>query len=139
MINVWIPCDKEYSKFRQECKALYESVQNKICDKNSFEFIEKNTYFYLFEDDGNLIGGIYYFMDGKLYLNGFAKRKMHSLCLECLKMSLRWFKSPIYAQAQNRASALCLLKCGFKRIEENIFVYMTQPEQTASEREKYDR
>ena len=60
------------SKFRQECKALYESVQNKICDKNSFEFIEKNTYFYLFENDGNLIGGIYYFMDGKLYLNGFA-------------------------------------------------------------------
>ena len=70
-----------------------------------------------------LIGAIYYFIDeeGKLFLNGFAKRKMHELCLECLKMSLKWFKGDVYAEAQNRASALCLLKCGFKREKENLF------------------
>ena len=124
MISVHIPTDIEFSFFKDECKNLYENVQEKICDPNSFEFICKNTLFYLFENDGILIGAIYYFLDenGKLFLNGFAKRKMHYLCLECLKMSLKWFKGRIYAEAQNRASTLCLLKCGFKRYKKNIFV-----------------
>ena len=89
MINVWIPLDSEFTKYKAECKELYEKLQDKICDDNSFEFIISNTLFYLFEIDGKLIGAIYYFIndDGKLYLNGFANRKMHKLCLECLKMS----------------------------------------------------
>ena len=79
----------------------------------------------MFERDGDLIGAIYYFIndDDRLYLNGFAKRKKHNLCLECLKKSLSWFKGRIYAVAQNRASALCLLKCGFTKIENKTFVY----------------
>ena len=125
MINVWIPYQKEFFKYKNECKKLYESVQDKIKDTNSFEFICENTFFYLFENDGNLIGAIYYFVnaDGKLYLNGFANRKMHHLCIECLKMSLNWFKGRVYAYAQNRASALCLLRCGFRRKAENLFVF----------------
>lgn len=128
MVNVIIPAQKEFSFFYNECKTLYESVQNKINDDNSFENICKNTFFYLFEKDGKLIGAIYYFKknDGKLYLNGFANRKMHNLCLECLKKSLTWFKGRVYALAQNRASALCLLKCGFKREKDNLFVFETK-------------
>ena len=123
LIKVWIPAQKEFETFREECKKLYESLQDKICDPNSFEFICNNTFFYLFEIGGKLIGALYYFVDtdGKLFLNAFAKRKMHSLCLECLKKSLTWFKGRVYALAQNRASALCLLRCGFKREKENLF------------------
>ena len=125
MINVWIPGQKEFDKYKDECKNLYESFQDRITDPSSFESICKNTFFYLFETEGKLIGGIYYFVreDGKLYLNGFAKRKMHELCIKCLKMSLNWFKGRVYAEAQNRASALCLLKCGFKREHKNLFVF----------------
>ena len=124
MINVWIPNQEEFGKFKNECKELYESVQDKITDDSSFEFIINNTLFYLFETNGKLIGAIYYFtdIDGKCYLNGFAKRKMHFLCIECLKKSLTWFKGRVYAVAQNRASALCLLRCGFKRIFKNRFL-----------------
>lgn len=124
MINVWIPSQAEFNKYKDECKNLYEALQDKITDPSSFEYICKNTFFYLFETEGKLIGGIYYFVheDGKLYLNGFAKRKMHNLCLRCLKMSLNWFKGRVYAEAQNRASALCLLKCGFKRLSGKLFV-----------------
>ena len=127
MINVWIPLQSEFKVFRDECRELYERVQNKICDSNDFEFITKNTLFYLFETEGSLIGAIYYFKDenGKLFLNGFANRKMHLLCLECLKMSLNWFSGRVYAEAQNRASALCLLKCGFKRVKNKLFVFVT--------------
>lgn len=125
MINVWIPKDKEFERYKKECKILYKKVQKNICDDNSFGFIVKNTLFYLFETEGKLIGAIYYFVDsdGRLFLNGFANRKMHSLCLECLKMSLGWFKGNIYAEAQNRASALCLLKCGFIREKKCLFRY----------------
>ena len=125
MINVWIPTQREFLYYKKECGELYKSLQDKIKDSNSFEFIIKNTLFYLFENDGCLVGAIYYFKDekGKLFLNGFAKRKMHQLCIVCLKMSLNWFKGSVYAEAQNRASALCLLRCGFKRFKENIFVH----------------
>ena len=125
MIKVWITGQVGFEKFKDECKLLYEKVQDKICDPNSFEFIINNTLFYLFEDNKKLIGGIYYFKDkqGRLFLNGFANRKMHQKCLECLQMSLNWFKGNIYAEAQNRASALCLLKSGFKRKCGNLFVF----------------
>lgn len=125
LIRVLIPKDAEFYRYKDECGILYESVQDKICDENSFEFVCKNTFFYMFLEDINLIGAIYYFedTDGKLFLNGFSKRKMHGLNLECLKTSLGWFNCDIYAEAQNRASALCLLKCGFIMVRGNLFVY----------------
>ena len=124
-INVWIPSQKEFEKYKAECKTLYQSVQDKITDTSSFEYICENTFFYLFENSGNLIGAIYYFLkdEDKLFVNAFAKRKMHNLCLKCFKTSLTWFTGRIYAEAQNRASALCLLKCGFKRLKNNLFIY----------------
>ena len=125
MIKVFIPYDKEFWKFKDECKKLYESVQDKICDTNSFEFIIIDTFFYLFVFNEKLIGAIYFFEDKnkKLFLNGFANRKMHLLNLECLKMSLNWFDCDIYATAQNKMSELCLKKCGFVEIGEKEFVY----------------
>ena len=73
-------------------------------------------------EDGVLLGAIYYFMDdGKLFLNGFASSKHHFENLYCLKLSSSWFNCDIYAEAQNRASALCLLRCGFKRVGNNLF------------------
>ena len=125
MIKVFIPYNKEFWKFKDECKKLYESVQDQICDTNSFEFIIENTFFYLFVIEDKLIGAIYFFEDEnkKLFLNGFANRKMHLLNLECLKMSLNWFNCDIYATAQNKMSELCLKKCGFIEIGEKEFIY----------------
>ena len=129
MIEVWIPTQNKFWDFAGKCKALYEHSQKAITDSNSFEFIINNTFFYLFTENRKLIGAVYYFVDneGKLMLNGFSKRKTHLLNIKCLKMSLKWFNKDIYAEAQNRASAFCLLRCGFKRIdkshESKLFVY----------------
>jgi len=123
-IKVLIPTDKEFSLYKDELEALYKKNQNKIKDPNSFYFIHKYTFFYTFITNNNLIGAIYYFIEnGKLFLNAFSKRKTFFLNLECLQLSLSWFNCPIYAEAQNRASALCLLRCGFKRKKGNLFVY----------------
>lgn len=124
-VHVWIPAQREFYRYSEECRELYESLQDSICDPNSFDFICKNTFFYLFEQGGNLQGAIYYFMedDGRLFVNAFSKRKNLEVHLNCLKMSLSWFRGRVYAEAQNRASALCLLRCGFKRVESKLFVF----------------
>ena len=124
MIEVLIPPNPEFQKYEAQIKELYEKTQNRICDPNPFSFIKENTLFYLFLIDGTVIGAIYYFMDdGKLFLNGFAYPKHHTLNLKCLYLSLNWFSQPVYAEAQNRASALCLLRCGFKRVKDNLFCF----------------
>jgi hypothetical protein len=124
MIRALIPTNPEFKTYEDDIKKLYEKSQDKICDPNPFEFIRDNTFFYLFLSDSKLIGAIYYFLDeGKLYLNAFSRRKTFKENIECLKLSTSWFKSSIFAEAQNRASALCLLKAGFKRLRGNVFVY----------------
>ena len=124
MITVLTPLDSEFELYKSQIKKVYEKYQEKICDPNSFLFVIKNTLFYAFFLDGTFIGAIYYFIENeKLFLNAFALPKNHLANLECLQLSLTWFKKPVYAEAQNRASALCLLKCGFKRVKGNLFCY----------------
>ena len=122
MIEVLTPLNPEFQLYDPQAKELYEKTQEKIKDPNSYEFVRDNTLFYIFVQDGSFIGAIYYFMDdGKLFLNGFAKPKNHIANLLCLRKSTTWFVPPIYAEAQNRASALCLLRCGFKRVKGNHY------------------
>lgn len=123
MITVLIPSDTEFRKYKTQIKEIYEKCQEKICDTNSFDFVIHNTLFFSFFLDGVFIGAIYYFKENnKLFLNAFALPKNHLANLECLQMSTSWFKKPIYAEAQNRASALCLLRCGFERMKDNLFI-----------------
>lgn len=124
MIEVLIPANSEFKKYDNELKSLYQKNQEKICDTNSYEFVRDNTLFYAFLEKGNLIGAIYYFMeDDKLFLNAFSKRKTFLQNQNALSLSLSWFACNIYAEAQNRASAFALLRCGFKRVKENLFKY----------------
>lgn len=123
MLKVFIPSDAGFQVYEDPLRLLYKKVQDKICDDNSFEFIRDNTFFYMFVYNNKLVGGIYYYIkDDKLYLNGFANRKMFEINIECLRLSTTWFSADIYAEAMNRASALCLLKAGFTRLEHNIFI-----------------
>lgn len=127
MLQVLIPTNADFRVYESQLKFLYEKNQAQICDPNSFEFIRDNTLFYAFVSKGELIGAIYYFLDDeKLFLNAFSRRKCFKENLECLKLSTTWFKPPIWAEVQNRASALCLLRCGFKRVKDNLFVFQLE-------------
>lgn len=123
-LKVIIPSDPEFEKYRNKFNILYIKTQNAICDSNPFDFIVSQTLFYGFLHNGAVLGAIYFFMDnGKLFLNAYSVRKKHFQNLLSLRLSLTWFTPPIYAEAQNRASAFCLLKCGFERVEDNLLVY----------------
>lgn len=123
-LEVIIPSDPKFKNFRNEFESLYMKNQKAIADPNPFVFILYKTFFYGFIDNGAVLGAIYFFMEnGKLFLNAFSVRKKHSQNLLSLNLAKTWFIPPIYAEAQNRASAFCLLKCGFERVEDNLFVY----------------
>ena len=123
-VRVLIPFDDEFIEREKEIKDLYKKSQNKICDSNSYETVRDNTFFYVFFLDEKLIGIIYYFEEnGMLFFNGCSNKKMFPINVECIKLSTTWFNTKIYAEAQNRASALCLLKSGFVRKKSNLFVY----------------
>lgn len=125
MVKVIIPNNPEFLLYKEKLKEMYEQNQKKICDSNSFDFIVHDTLFYCFIDnDGALIGAIYFFKDKeKLYLNAYAGRKHLNKNIECVKLSTTWFNCDIYAEAQNRASALCLLRSGFRRVKNKLFVF----------------
>ena len=124
MLEVIIPKDQKFQVYENQIKNLYLSNQKLIADKNSFEFIRDNTLFYLFLFNEKVIGAIYYFKkDNKLWVNAFSIRKNHLLNLKCLKLSMNWFYCDIWAKAQNKASAFCLLRIGFKKYQDNIYVY----------------
>ena len=126
-LKILIPKDKDIFRYKNEVKKLYLENQDKINDDNTFDFICKETFFYLFLVDEKILGVIYFFQDdGKLYLNGFAVRKFLKEKLEALKLATTWFNCEIYAEAQNKASAYCLKKVGFKKITERLYAYYPQ-------------
>ena len=126
-LKILIPKDKDFFRYKNEVKKLYLENQDKINDDNTFELICKETFFYLFLVDEKILGVIYFFQDdGKLYLNGFAVRKFLKEKLEALKLATTWFNCEIYAEAQNKASAYCLKKVGFKKITERLYAYYPQ-------------
>lgn len=106
------------------CRKLYKKYQKLVGDNVSFNQIIKNTFFYSFYDDKTLVGCIYVFeKQKKLFMNGFAKRGFHKFNIQAVKKIFDWFNADIYAQSVRKPAILLLLKCGFKKISDNMFVY----------------
>lgn len=123
MITIRKPEDKLFNY--AEVEELYNECNDRICDGN-FHDVLTSTDFYAFyiEETRELIGCIYYFFKGrKLFVNAFARRGHHLLNLECFKYTLGWWKRNIYANAIQKESRMCVLRCGFKRVKGNLFVY----------------
>lgn len=125
-IYVLTPCNPLFYSFNHwfECKKMYEDNQPLIGDTQLFEDIIEDTFFYSFIEDNKLLGCIYFYKkNNKLFLNAFAGRHHHCQNIKCLKTALSWFNCDIYAKALHKTSVLCLLKCGFKKVNNNIYKY----------------
>jgi hypothetical protein len=122
LIKVFIPSDEKFNY--KQCKKLFKKYKDKINDNSVFSDIVKNTFFYSFFDDDKFLGCIYYYdKAGKMFVNAYASPKHHLENIKCFKMSLDWFNCDIYAETTHKTAILCLYKCGFKRINENLFIY----------------
>lgn len=121
-MEVLIPPDKNFNY--HQCKKLYEDNQHLIEDYEKFDDVIKNTFFYSFIVNGRHIGCIYYYeRDSKLFVNVVAYRKTHLINLECFKESLTWWNCDIYAITHHKTAIYGILKCGFVKVDENLYKY----------------
>ena len=123
MIVVRTPQDDLFNY--TEVEELYNSCKKELNDGEFKEVVKSNLFyaFYIWQT-GELIGCIYFYHRGKkLYVNAFSNRGHHELNLECFRKSLTWFDCDIYADGLHKTSRLCLLKSGFKRVKDNLFIY----------------
>ena len=122
-MKVFTVLDKEFEP--QKYKELFETYKDLINDDNVFEDIIGNTLFYAFyTDDNKFICCIYFYLkeDGNLYLNAYGQRKMHTLNIEALKKTFDWFNCDIYAKTPHKTASLCLLRTGFKKIGNELYI-----------------
>ncbi len=121
-MKVIVPSDDEFDFYA--CRKLYLKNKKSVGDDSSFNYIIQNTFFYSFYDDKTLVGCIYLYQKReKLFMNGFAKRGFHKFNLEAVQKILNWFSCDIYAESFRKPAILVLLRCGFKRIKNSLFVY----------------
>lgn len=121
-MQVLIPSNPNFNY--HQCKKLFEDNQDLIEDYEKFDDVIKNTFFYSFLVNGKHIGCIYYYeIDNKLYVNVVAYRGTHQINLECFKTSLTWWNCDIYARTHHKTAIYGILKCGFKKIGENLYKY----------------
>ena len=110
----------------QEFKELYD-VRPMNDGIFSYDWIIKNPHLYCFYDEvrGFLKGFINIYKnkdDGKLYLSGVAKPKILPDIITAIITVCNAFNEDMYSETDKREAKITLLKAGFKKISDTLFV-----------------
>jgi hypothetical protein len=108
-----------------ECREMFDK-HREVLDVDDFDTVIKTTHFFSFYEwhRAELIGCIYFYQqDDKLFVTAFAGRGHHELNLECLRMSLDWYTCDIYAENVQPTARICIRKCGFEKLNDNLYIY----------------
>ena len=109
-------------------KQLYEEYQKYNISGSNLtidELISLNLFFAVI-DNGKFIGCLYLhnFKDDSVYLSGFSKRKQPKANVRAISGLINNLTQRyIYSSTKHLAAKLCLLKAGFKQIEQDLFLY----------------
>ena len=107
-----------------EAKKLHDQYADLLEDGCEFDELINYSHFFSFYDGEKFIGCIYFYKkDGKTFVNAFAGRKTHKSNIECLKKALNFYKCDIYANSTQKTAILCLLRAGFKKTDNNLYIY----------------
>ena len=109
---------EEFKRVHSECEndriPSAESILalNEYC----FCFYDKNT--------GKLLGCIYLEDDnGRVCLSGFSVRKNYRVVIKAIKfISSLFHKDNLYALTDKKSAILVLLRCGFKKIDDETYL-----------------
>ena len=92
----------------------------------SLDFIINNPHLYCFYDElrGFIRGyiNVYRNETGKLFLSGAAKRKMLPDIIDAIITICNAFEEDMYSETDKREAKIALLKAGFKKINDNLYV-----------------
>lgn len=108
-----------------ECREMFDK-HREVLDVDDFDTVIKTTHFFSFYNwnTAELIGCIYFYRQGRrTYVTAFAGRGHHELNLACFRKSLEWYKCNIYAENVQPTARYCILKCGFEKVKDNLYVY----------------
>ncbi len=121
-MKVLIPLKSDFNY--AECKKLYTRYQKLIGDIENFDKILNSTLFYSFiSKENKFIGCLYFYKLGdRLFVNGFSNRRCHIENVECLNMAKNWFNCDIWAKTKHKTAAFCLLRAGFKKVSDELYV-----------------
>ena len=92
----------------------------------SYNFIINNPHLYCFYDEkeGFLRGYINIYRDevGRLLLSGASIRKNMPDNIKAIIKVCEAYKEDMYSDTDKKEAKICLLKAGFKRLKDNLFV-----------------
>lgn len=121
-MKVLTPLDSDFEFER--CKKMYEYYNPRVKDDATFEEVIRNTFFYSFYDNQDITLCVYFYeKDDKLWVNGYGIRNKHLFNKKCFKNALGWFNCDIWAETPYKDVVWALLRCGFKKFEDNIYVF----------------
>jgi len=121
-MRVITPLNKDFDY--ETNKQLFDKANNTIGEKCTFdEVISKYQFFSYYKQD-EYLGFIYFFYeDGKLFICSASVPKRYQDTYKCLLESLTYYSCDIYANTSQRHVKLILLRAGFKKINDNLFIY----------------
>ncbi len=121
-MKVKIPLDKDFEFER--CKKMYRYYNARVNDDSTFEEVLSQTFFYAFYDNDEITLCVYFYeKNNKLWVNGYGIRNKHFFNKKCFESALGWFNCDIWANTKYKDVAWALLRCGFKKVKENIYVF----------------
>lgn len=104
-------------------KHIFDQYKEQM-DADEFGVVANCYNCMFFFEDEDFIGCIYLYPRGnKVFVNAFATRGHHKLNLIILKAVLDTVKKDVYAEPLHKTSKLCVLRLGFKKFKDNIYIY----------------
>lgn len=121
-MKVSIFSDKDFRY--KDCKELFYKSNETLEEALDFDGLIKKYQLFQYTHENKLIGCLYYyFEDDKLFVATFANKGFAEEKYKCLKESLTYYDCDIYARTKQRHVAIALLRCGFKKISDNLYKY----------------
>lgn len=110
----------DHCRDEKEFYNLYNSIDNSNLHKAK-DILNLKDFCFCFYDN-NLVAVIYLEQKGsKIYLNGFSKRKNYKNNIDAVNTICNHFNIDIYAETPFKHAGLVLRRCGFKKIDNNLY------------------
>ena len=109
----------------EEFKRVHAQCENdRIPSAESILALDKYCFCFYSKDTGKLLGCIYLEDDnGRVCLSGFSVRKNYRVVIKAIKfISSLFHDDDLYSLTNKKSAIMVLLRCGFKKIDEETYL-----------------
>ena len=109
----------------EEFKRVHAQCENdRIPSAESILALNEYCFCFYSKDTGKLLGCIYLEDDnGRVCLSGFSVRKNYRVVINAIKfISSLFHEDNLYALTNKKSAILVLLRCGFKKIDDETYL-----------------